>query len=132
MRRLERMRRLLTKTKKRSHLNLDRNYVKKSLTYAERKVRRERWETCRGNIKTDLKSIRAEILKMAVTMSEKYGNTRDHWYTRIMQEERLVKTTRSISLWNAYQSMRLKDLNAGSFFLFFSSAVVNVFHIGIL
>lgn len=116
MRRLDRMRRLLTKTKKRSDVNFKKNYVKRSLTYAERKSRRLKWQARRGDIRNDLKGIRADIMEMAVAMAEKHGNTKEYWYTRIMQEARVTKSKRKVNSWNAYQSLRLRQLNAGMYF----------------
>lgn len=113
MRRLDRTRRLLSKTRQRSDLNFNKNYVKKSVTYAERKARQEKWTTRKKNVKADLKAIRAELMTMAEAMVTKHGETKEYWYNRITQEARLTQSERKVSTWNAFQSMRLGQVNAG-------------------
>lgn len=113
MRRLDRTCRLLAKTKQRLDLNFNKNYVKKAVTYAERKARCEKWMERKIDVKVDLKGIRAEIMTRAEEMAKKHGNTKEYWYNQIMQESRLAQSERKVSTWNAFQSMRLSQVNAG-------------------
>lgn len=126
MRRLDRTRRVLSKTKQRKDLNFNKNYVKKPVTYAERKARKEKWTAQKQDVKVDLKGIRAEIMTMAEEMAKKHGNTKEYWYNRIMQESRLAQSERKVSTWNAFQSMRLNQVNAGipiiSIFSYFATS----------
>ncbi|KAK7683365.1 hypothetical protein QCA50_013627 [Cerrena zonata] len=109
--RLEPSQRLVRSRKQRSDLHQPRTNVKKSLTFAERTIRKTVWDTTRSNMKADLQAARDEIRSLAGLLAGKYGHAVDHWYDRIMQTARLAKNGRRTSRWNAYMSLRLRQIN---------------------
>ncbi|KAK7683803.1 hypothetical protein QCA50_013179 [Cerrena zonata] len=121
--RLEPAQRLVRSRKRRSDLHLPRVQVKKSLTFAERTIRKDALANARANMKTDLQAAldrspnfglhktRDEIRSLGGLLSQKYGNSVEHWYDRIMQSSRLAKTSRRTNRWNVYVSLRLRELN---------------------
>lgn len=111
--RLEPAQRLVRSRKRRSDLHLPRVQVKKSLTFAERTIRKDALANARANMKTDLQAARDEIRSLGGLLSQKYGNSVEHWYDRIMQSSRLAKTSRRTNRWNVYVSLRLRELNLG-------------------
>ena len=121
--RLDPSQRLVRSRKSRSDLHLPRPNVKRTLTFAERRIRKKVWEKSQKSIQADLNSVREEIRSLAKLMSEKHGKSEDFWYTRIFQSHRQPKVGRKTSQWNAYVSIRLKEINASelSFFVIFPS-----------
>lgn len=116
VRRLDRDHRHLSlSTKKRSDIhNAKVKYTRKQ-TYAERKARKAQTEEQDQELNADLQLIRGELLDMCGTVAKKHGRTKEYYYTQIMQSERILKTAREKSRWNAFVSLRLSQINAGSF-----------------
>ncbi|KAK7689213.1 hypothetical protein QCA50_007904 [Cerrena zonata] len=111
--RIEPDRRLVRSRKRRSDLHVPRINVRRSLTFAERSLRKTAWDKARSDQKADLQAARDEIHSIAAMFAEKYGHCEEYWYSRIMQSERLAKTKRRINLWNVFLSLRLRQINLG-------------------
>ena len=110
--RLDPSQRLVRSRKPRSDLHFPRPNVRRGLTFAERRIRKATWETSQKSIRSDMNAVREEIRSLAHLMAEKHGKNDDYWYTRIFQSHRRPKAERKTSRWNAYVSIRLKQINA--------------------
>lgn len=116
VRRLDKTHRHLSvSSKKRSDIQQAKKKATKKHTYAERKVRKDELEEQNNLVKADLQLVRGELLDLCGTVAKKHGRTKEYWLSQIVQSERIAKTERSKSRWNAFVSMKLAQINAGMF-----------------
>lgn len=113
-------RHLSISSKKRSELHHQKTKASRKQTYAERKARKAEFDKVDQELKADLQLVRGELLDMCATVAKKHGRTKEHYYTEIMQSERIAKTEREKNRWNAFVSLRLSQINAGMSLIFLS------------
>lgn len=115
IRRLDKTHRHLSASaKKRSDVHKAKANATRKQTYAERKARKQDLDEHNQNVKEDMQLLRGELLDMCGTLVKKHGRTKEYWLTELVQAERIAKTQRSKNRWNAFVSMRMTQINAGT------------------
>ena len=83
------------------------------LTPEERKERAERAKDRQDYIKRKLAEAQSQVWEIAKDLMANLGRTTEHWHQCLMQVARIEQSERMTSSWNAFVSIRLKEINSG-------------------
>lgn len=94
---------------------------KKSLTPAEKARAKVQRQENKDEKQTAISEARAEVLKLATVLQEKFGDHSVDYYRKLlMQSTHKPKSIRKISTWNAFMSVKIKAMNAEGTYDFLS------------
>lgn len=83
------------------------------LTPEEKKKREKRQEDDQKIAQEKIAEAQKEITKITERLAGDLGKSATHWHRCLMQLARIALSERSTSWWNAFVSIRLKQINAG-------------------